>query len=42
MQTRKNTALLGCLLLVVLGLYVGGYLAVRQARAEVWSRDGRS
>jgi hypothetical protein len=40
-RTHKVTVLLGRLLLAIVVLYVGGYLVFRQARAEVWPRDGR-
>jgi hypothetical protein len=37
---RKITPAL--VLLIALALYVGGYLAFRQARAETWAHDGRN
>jgi hypothetical protein len=41
-RTHNITLLLSRLLLAILVLYVAGYLILRQARAEVWPRDGRS
>lgn len=37
---RKTS--LSVAVLAALALYIGGYLAFRQVRAETWARDGRT
>jgi hypothetical protein len=36
---QKTAAWIVCALLAALVLYVGGYIAFRQARAETWAHD---